>query len=207
MKNQTIDQLVANIQMDTRDDLSVAIDAAKELISIISSGAPFEFYGIQEAGLAAKAWKLVARGEEFEDARQQILVEAVQLVRDNDPAAQQGGGYLLQKAYWNAINVVRRQNHTYMVVTHNVSIESLDADDFVGHAKVESIPAPMVDQELRMAVKTVVYGMDKEDRTIAEHLMSGYKKSEIANLLGVTPAAISYRVRRIKKQLEEVVNI
>jgi len=202
---QAVGQLVDTVKMDDRDQVARAVDQARESLENLFVGyLEFQFAGIEDAGFWSKAWNLFYKyGEDLEDCYQQVLTETVDLVVNEPEVAEQGAGYLLQRATWRAMNEMRRLQNTYIKNARNIQVTSLDVEDRTGRTKRERVSTPMVDVELKVAVRQVVEKLDPKDAEIARLLMDGYQKSEVAELLGVTPAAISYRVRKLRVALEQ----
>ena len=187
-----------------RDAVAQAIDLAAETLEIwFSEYRDFSFEGIEDKGFWSRAWQLTSTyHEDVRDMYQEVVLAAIELVTKDEAIAEKGPGYLLQAATWRAQNAVRKFKSTFLVMAHNVTVVSLDDEDRTGTPKVERAATPMVDFSLKTAVHQVVNRLDDTDAKIAEYLMDGYSKSEVADLLGVTRAAISYRLRKMKREIE-----
>jgi len=204
-RQAVVEKLVEGIEMDTRDDLAVAMDLARETLDILFIGyRDFSFEGIEDKGFWSRAWQLSAKyGEDVEDMYQEVVLAAVELVEaKGDQITSKDAGYLLQAATWRAQNAVRKFKSTYMIMAHGIQVTSLDVEDRTETPKVEREATPLVDFSLTVAVKQVVSRLDATDKRIAEALMNGYSKAETANLLGVTRAAITYRLRKMRREIE-----
>ena len=199
-----VEKLVEGIEMDTRDEIRVALDTAYETLDAIMAGhLEFSYQGIKDAGFWGKAWWLNQRyGEALEDMYQEIVLAAIEMVQTKPEVLTQGPGYLLQVATWRAQNAVRKYRSTYLAQMHSITLTSLDVEDKTGSTKAERVETPMVDLEMKVAIKQVVTKLDPKDAEIARYLMDGYTKAEVARLVGVTKAAITYRLRNLKKAME-----
>jgi RNA polymerase sigma factor (sigma-70 family) len=204
--SKAVETLVDAIEMDTRDHLEVALDLARTSLENIFWGkVEWTYLGIEDSGYWGKAWKLTQRyHEDVEDMYQELVAAAIELVRKAPSILEKGAGYLLQAATWRAQNAVRKYRSTYLVQAHQITVTSLDIEDRTGSTKGERAETPMVDLDLKVAVKQVVANLDETDQQIARYLMDGYKPSEVAGLLGVTRAAITYRVKHLRKAIQQV---
>jgi DNA-directed RNA polymerase specialized sigma24 family protein len=176
----------------------------------------FVFAGVEAPGFWARAWTL-ARGQasEVEDAFQDIVLCAVEAVADDPAVTEEQPGYLLQKATWAARNKRAKAGQRYFTRRYGYHEVSLDAPARVvgsgsceeGSAEFhEAIAAPVVDHDLRLAVRTAVKALDGRDREVALLLAEGVSKTHIAEHLGVTPAAVTYRVNKLRKHLADLIN-
>ena len=193
----------------------------------------FQYAGIEAPGFWSKAWQLV-RGDlpEVEDTFQEIVLGAIEVVvadeaREQGPtgylellgavvpppftkAIDRGTGFLLQKATWMAQNRRRRERQAYMVETHNIRVMSLDVEidnledgTLSGH---EAVAAPVVDSDMKIAVRQIVDRIESETTyQVAALLMEGMSKCAIAEQLGVTPAAITHQVRKLRDLLGDAI--
>lgn len=184
----------------------------------------FEFGGIESRGFWSKAWK-VTHGDqtEVEDAFQEIVLGAIEEIVKNPDITEEGPGYLLQRATWTAQNKRAKSRQTYLRKTHNIQVLSMDQEHAEqsgvntsdgGSGKIdgysEAIAAPMIDHDLLMAVRSVVNQMPEgRMREVADLLMLGLSKSAVAEHLGVTPAAVTYQVKKMARLFteEEVVSL
>jgi hypothetical protein len=171
----------------------------------------FEYEGVEAPGFWSKAWKVV-RGDhtEVEDAFQDVVVGAIETVLEHPEITEEGAGYLLQRAMWKAQNKRNKERQTYLRKTHNIQTVSIDKEH--GHDEAtdakqgekmanyhEALAAPTVDHDMRLAVQQVVGQIEDERMAqVAELLMEGLSKSAVAEHLGVTPAAITYQVKKLE---------
>lgn len=164
-------------------------------------------HGIQEKGIWAKAHKLFRRFEGviystynqdvLNDYYQEIVLAIAEAVVKDPEILEQKPGYLLQLAEWRVSNKMRSRKKTYY---RDIDEINVDGDWFEKRgAAVASDTA--ADYDTSITVRQVVATLSEYDRQVAQMLMQGYSKSEIARHLEVTPPAISYRVGKLRSAL------
>jgi DNA-directed RNA polymerase specialized sigma24 family protein len=204
-------------------DISPTFDARLDLSEIYLKGScgdpayegfddldAFVYEGVEAEGFWSRAWaRAFGDKERAEENFQEIVLAAVEVVEEHPEITEESPGYLLQRAAWRARNTYNKRNHTYLKRAHEYVEYSLDYSDdpdqkpsTISH---ETIEAPSVDWDMILSVRRLVDRLD-DDRLyrVATLLMEGYTKTRIAEMLGVTPAAVSYYVKKLRAELSDL---
>ncbi len=144
------------------------------------------------------AWKLSSPGMPKEDLYQEIITG---LIEKNDiyNLAEQTDAYIVKLAEWIGRNKLDA-SLTYNKYMDGEHIFTGDDGDEI--STFELLPSDIQDLETSLVVQEalacVMNGVFGTDMRIMRLLYLGYSKSQIANELGVSRAAISQHIKKIK---------
>ena len=142
-----------------------------------------------------------------EDLRSEILQVIYKTVESYD--ASMGYEY---KTYLSR-SVETRCNHLYRDLTrqkrakknedgeviHELSYEAL-LEDGVTVTEIESSYNEYSDVEIKMVLNSI--GLTKEERLICEKFAGGLKSKEVGDSMGISPAMITYKVKKIRYKMQ-----
>jgi len=224
--------LTASETVETRLEISsicISGTSGEPLYQGIGDLSTFEVFGVEAAGFWSRAWKNSYGGKSYsgqnsmlEDVSsvvneavvnrfQEIVLAACETVAEDPSITEQEPGYLLQRATWVAQNKRRRLDQTYMVKTHGLSQIDIDAEiehDEGSSTLAEALPDQRKDfsDDMRLSVQQMVSELHGTRREIAVMLMDGLSQVAIAEHLGVSKAAISYHVKKLRAHFAELMN-
>lgn len=144
------------------------------------------------------AWKLSSPGMPKEDVYQEILIG---LIEKNDlyKLADQTDAYIVKLAEWIG------RNRLDASLTYNKYVDEeriFTGDDGDEISTFELIPSEIQDLENSLVIHEALAGVVTRatgaDIRVIRLLYLGYSKSQIANELGVSKAAISQHIKKIK---------
>ena len=179
----------------------------------------FVFKGVEARGFWARAWDIAWRyAPEVEDAFQDIVLEAIDIVSKKPEILDQEPGYLLNRATWAAQDRRYNERQGYSVATHGCREVSLDeggTEDTEGHEAVpeqvmeevleRSMEKILVDRDFHILVRNAVAGIEDEKlRAVAEMLAAGIRKNHIAEHLGISQNMVTRRVVKLRAILEHL---
>lgn len=106
---------------------------------------------------------------------------------------EQTDSYVVTAGIWAAQEAARR------ALKHEPPT-LLDDDD----GPAGTLTAPEADLDLSLAVREALDRLDDTARTVAAMLMQGYRKSEIADRLGIRKQSIAWHVKKVRRALAGV---
>lgn len=102
--------------------------------------------------------------------------------------------YIINFAIWRAKDAARKNRRRY---TNHLAETDPDDDD------PASFIAPDLDLDYSITIRQILDTLGEKTRSIALLLAQGYKKTEIAGMMKVTPQAIGYHVRQAQATFAE----
>ena len=148
------------------------------------------------------AWKIHYRSYPMvdgEDILSQMNLAIIERAESDPTFLDQQPGYITKAAAWAARTWCRRELHG-----QNLQPNILDDETEDGQLMAETIAASDTDLDLTISVRDTVASLDDKLQMVAQMLMQGFKKREIAETLGVTPASVSYYVNQLRSAFAPV---
>ena len=144
------------------------------------------------------AWKLhhmTGQTIDGEDILSEMNLHICERAAADPTFLDQAPGYISKAAAWHARSWLRRQLHG-----QGLELNILDSETEDGQLKSELFAAKSQDNDLTIAVHDTLDTLEGRLRQIGELLMEGYRKSEIADELGMSRANVSYYVRLLRQE-------
>lgn len=166
-----------------------------------------EIYGINEAGIWKKAHGIARQfGTEAQDAFNDIVVAALELVVSKPEITEKSPAYLLVAATNTVRNQYAKQYHSYFEkqghteVSYDIEMAGDDDEEKLSYA--DTVLQFTYDYETAITVRDIISGLDETGKQVASFLYDGYKASEIARLTGMYPMQVSRVVKNLRTQME-----
>ena len=149
--------------------------------------------GIEDRGFWSQAHKLARRFPhvDVDDLHSELVLATLELLCEKPHIAERGPGYVLVAARWRVFNQHRYDRQ--FVLPHDGQLYSEEYDELFSRC------GP--DASLQIAVEQIVGQLSRQLQKIFWMLLAGYRKSEIANDLGLGRSTITYHVKRLRTAL------
>lgn len=152
----------------------------------------FSVASVNLGGVLRKAQQLTySTGVDFEDNLQDLFLEVLEIQAAKPEVAARGGGYLLQAAVWQLQHKRAQQQRREPAC---LQLEEQTWYEVPANSDEEASP-------LLAAVNAVAAELGYTDMLIL--LGFGLKKSEVAAAMGISGAAVSQRLARLRQRVIE----
>ena len=134
-----------------------------------------------------------------EDILAQMNLALIERAESDPTFLDQQPGYISRAAAWAARTWCRRELYGQKLQPNILDDETED-----GQLVAEKFAADDQDLDLSVSVRATLERLDDKLQIVAQMLMQGFKKKEIAEALDVTPSSVSYYVNQLRSSFAPV---